>query len=508
MRFRYNLMQNEIRLTPAQEAAANGLLAGIPAGEVFVLRGQPGMGRTTIVQRVHAVIGGAFLGVRQFMTELAGHQALAIEEAFLEMLDRALAHHEVVVVDDLHLVTNVVESCDYSRTYLLDAALTAALGEASAQHKKVIFATAADAPWPVRRRAYAWEIHAFGAKDYECLCGAYLPRDASEGLDYARIHRFAPGLNAHQLKKACVWMGRQGPVTTEGLVEYLKAQYMESNVEIDEVPRVDWNDIQGVDDLIRMLEAKIALPFENDALAAQLNLKPKRGVLLAGPPGTGKTTIGRALAHRLKSKFFLIDGTMIAGTRSFYGQVQEVFDAAKRNAPSVIFIDDTDVIFEGNEDPGLYRYLLTMLDGLESASAGRVCVMMTAMNVSSLPQAMLRSGRVELWLETRLPGAEARSAIMRGSLVNLPEPIGSADVAKLASASRGLTGADLKAVVEDGKLLFAHDVASGKPVRPVEEYFLEAIETVRANQANYAKRKPLGLANGLTVGFAAAGFED
>ena len=104
---------------------------------------------------------------------------------------------------------------------------------------------------------------------------------------------------------------------------------MESNVQIDEVPRVDWNDLQGMDDLIRMLEAKIALPFENDALAAKLNLKPKRGVLLAGPPGTGKTTIGRA------------------------------------------------------------------------------------MNVSSLPQAMLRSG---------------------------PEPIALADVAKLASASRGLTG--------------------------------------------------------------------
>src|ERR1041385_7391665 len=85
-----------------------------------------------------------------------------------------------------------------------------------------------------------------------------------------------------------------------------------------------------------------------------------------------------------------------------------------------------------------------MLDGLESSSAGRVCVMMTAMNVSSLPEAMLRSGRVELWLETRLPGAEARSAIMRRTLAGLPEPISSADLTTLAAASRGLTGADLR----------------------------------------------------------------
>jgi hypothetical protein len=229
-------MQNETMLTPAQEAARNGLLGGIPAGGVFVLRGQPGMGKTTILRKVHAVTGGAFLGLRQFMTALAGHQSLPIEEAFLVMLDNALVRHDVVVVDDLHLVTNVVESWGYGRTYLLDAALTAALGEASAQHKKLIFATGGDAPWPVRRRAYTWEIGAFGAKDYQCLCGAWLTPEVSETLDYARIYGFATGLNAYQLKNACVRLGRQGRATAERLVEYLRAQHNESSVEIDEVP--------------------------------------------------------------------------------------------------------------------------------------------------------------------------------------------------------------------------------------------------------------------------------
>ena len=64
-----------------------------------------------------------------------------------------------------------------------------------------------------------------------------------------------------------------------------------------------------------------------------------------GPPGTGKTTIGRALAHRLKGKFFLIDGTIIAGTQDFYEKIHKVFRAAEENAPSIIFIDDADVIF-------------------------------------------------------------------------------------------------------------------------------------------------------------------
>jgi hypothetical protein len=232
-------MQNQMELTPVQEAARNGLLGGIPAGGVFVLRGQPGMGRTTILQKAHAVTGGALLGVRQIMTESGGLQPWAIEEAFLEMLDNALLRHELVFVDDLHLVTSAGESCDYARTYLLDAALTAALGEASAQHKKLIFATTGDAPWPVRRRAFTWEIGAFGAEDYAWLCGAYLTTEVSGTLDYARIHRFATGLNACELKNACLWLGREGSVTTESLVEYLRAQHMESNGELDEAPQLN-----------------------------------------------------------------------------------------------------------------------------------------------------------------------------------------------------------------------------------------------------------------------------
>ena len=109
----------------------------------------------------------------------------------------------------------------------------------------------------------------------------------------------------YQIKNACLWLGlRYGEPTTESFIDYLRSRNMTSNVDIDEVEEVSWKDLKGVDDVIEELEAKIALPFENGALTSELQLKPKRGVLLAGPPGTGKTTIGRALAHRLKGNFF------------------------------------------------------------------------------------------------------------------------------------------------------------------------------------------------------------
>jgi SpoVK/Ycf46/Vps4 family AAA+-type ATPase len=158
------------------------------------------------------------------------------------------------------------------------------------------------------------------------------------------------------------------------------------------------------------------------------------------------------------------------------------------------------VIFENGQGHGLYGYLLTVLDGVESAANQQVCVMMTAMNPGSLPAAMLRSGRVELWLETRLPDAAAREEILRERLSALPDPLASADTARLAAAAHGLTGADLKSVVEDAKL-FAHEMSTGTPVRPVEEYFLEAIHEVHTNHRNYTKRRPAAFTTQSRIGF-------
>ncbi len=176
-----------------------------------------------------------------------------------------------------------------------------------------------------------------------------------------------------------------------------------------------------------------------------------------------------------------------------------MFEAAKNNAPSILFIDDADVIFEERGNRGFYRYLLTLLDGLEGCGSGRVCVMMTAMNPSVLPPALLRSGRVELWLETRLPGEEARQAIVAERLRGLPEPLASVDAARIARAARGFTGADLKSVVEDGKLLYAYDESCGNVRREVDGYFLEAVEKIRLKRRDYGRNSRRSMsADGIT----------
>ena len=491
-----------VALSPSQHRAAKGVMRGLERGDCAVLQDRGSDGKTTVLGYVHQQLGGVVIGVRKILAKLAAYEPAAIEEAFLDLIDEHIAEHDLLIVDDLHLVKNVVESCDYIRKSLFDAVLTAALESAAAARKKLLFACD-EIPNVLALRGHSWVIEDFAPEDFAAICSAYLKPAACRRLNFDDIHRFAPSLNAHQLRKASLWLSHEPELTTARFLEYLSTHNLVSNVGIEEVEPVTWDDLRGVDDVIQALEAKIALPFENHELAARLNLKPKRGVLLAGPPGTGKTTIGRALAHRLRGKFFLVDGTMIAGSHNFYAEIDRVFAAASRNAPSIIFIDDADVIFGGDKESGLYRYLLTKLDGLESARSSRVCVMMTAMQPADLPIAILRSGRVELWLETRLPDASARAEIFRDHLAAMPPPLCNVDALQLASASHGATGADLKAIIEDGKLLFARDQTTGNNGRPAEGYFLDAITTIRQNRRKYQKRRPAQLTEAQPFGFRA-----
>jgi ATP-dependent 26S proteasome regulatory subunit len=160
------------------------------------------------------------------------------------------------------------------------------------------------------------------------------------------------------------------------------------------------------------------------------------------------------------------------------------------------------MLFESHDiqGAGLYRYLLTLLDGLESETAGRVCVMMTVMDVATLPPALVRSGRVELWLQMRLPDVAARTMILRRHLAHLPESIGVVDEERLVQETESFTGADLKRLVEDGKALLGYDRARGLPLRPATDYFVEAVETVRANKESYAAAESRGRSRIPSVG--------
>jgi transitional endoplasmic reticulum ATPase len=474
------------KLIPAQESAYKILKYAFDAGSLLLLSSHTGRGRTTILRKLHEEMGGGFVTAREFIETSLGRHPLSLEETLYSAVASSLRDNKVVYVDDIDLIHEATSSCHfYPRGQYLETALLELSDAAVRDDKKLVVSTDGSIAKAFAKRSFSASIPRYTAQDYAALLNILGGAAQSAGLDAEKIFRFAPKLNAHQIKGACDWLRVSGPFSTDRFIEYLRSQRLASNVDLGEVQEVGLHDLYGVDDVVRSLEIHIVLPLTDDGLTAELGLRAKRGVLLYGPPGSGKTTIGRALAHRLRGKFFLIDGTFIAGTNNFYNRVNQIFEAAKENSPSVIFIDDADAIFEDGEERGLYRYLLTMLDGLESEGTARVCVMMTAMNLSHLPPALVRSGRVELWLEMKLPDADARRRILENQMQGLPAELSGCDKQRVLAATEGFTGADMKRLAEDAKGFFAFDRASKAPLREATEYYLEAATGVRENKSRF-----------------------
>ncbi|HEX4681213.1 MAG TPA: ATP-binding protein, partial [Gemmatimonadaceae bacterium] len=288
-------------LAPAQRTAVDALTDAAAPGHVITLVAEPGMGKTRMLRAAQDRLGGRILTAGEMQAAAAGRHPLAIEDAFHELIDDALREATPLFIDDADLLARVVEGCHmYPRGGYLHLVLTS-LGNRAAETSRTIVMAASVLTPSVVSTSECVALEEFDADDYRSVCAEYLSPLEIASIDFAKVHRFARRLNARQLRRACQGIRRRladapHDSATDAVIDYLRSAQLVSNVDLGEVQSVRLEDLRGLDDVLRALEANVILPLEHSELANELSLKPKRGVLLAGPPGTGKTTIGRALA--------------------------------------------------------------------------------------------------------------------------------------------------------------------------------------------------------------------
>jgi ATP-dependent metalloprotease FtsH len=218
---------------------------------------------------------------------------------------------------------------------------------------------------------------------------------------------------------------------------------------------VRFSDIGGIGDVKEELEEIIDF-LRNPKRYYSFGARMPRGVLLVGPPGVGKTMIAKAVAAEADVPFFYQSGASFVQIYVGMGakRVSELFSAAKKNAPAIIFIDEIDAVGKkrggerNDEREGTLNQLLTEMDGFEDTSG--IVVIAATNNIDVMDAALLRAGRFDRRIFVELPTASEREAILNKYLRAIPNELSIHDVAKMTV---GFNGASLAALVNEAALL-------------------------------------------------------
>ena len=220
---------------------------------------------------------------------------------------------------------------------------------------------------------------------------------------------------------------------------------------------VNYDDVGGMEDTIRQLREMVELPLRYPELFTRLGVDPPKGVLLHGPPGTGKTRLARAVANESEAQFFTINGPEIMG--SAYGEsekrLREVFEEAGKAAPSIVFIDEIDSIApkrtqtHGEAEKRLVAQLLTLMDGLHSRS--NIVVIAATNRPDAIDEALRRPGRFDREIVIGVPDEKGRREILGIHTRGMPLAEG-VDLDELARTTHGFVGADIAALAREAAM--------------------------------------------------------
>jgi len=248
------------------------------------------------------------------------------------------------------------------------------------------------------------------------------------------------GLNQQSFAVMCVLPSPRDPVVF--------------GMEIEDAPDVRFSQIGGLDIQISEIREIVELPLKRPDLFVAVGIEPPKGVLLHGPPGTGKTILAKAVAQSTDATFLRVVGSEFV--QKYIGEgarlVRELFELAKSKSPAIIFIDELDAIgarrMDGatSGDREVQRTLMQILAEMDGFDArGEVKLIAATNRLDMLDPALLRPGRFDRVIEIPMPNKEARESILRihTAGMNLDPEV---NLRMISDLAEGSSGADLKAL--------------------------------------------------------------
>jgi len=236
-------------------------------------------------------------------------------------------------------------------------------------------------------------------------------------------------------------------------------------MQVDHSPDVTYEDIGGLEKQMQEVRETVEMPLDRPEMFEQVGIEPPSGVLLHGPPGTGKTMLAKAVANQTDATFIKMAGSELV--HKFIGEgaklVRDLFEVARENEPAVLFIDEIDAIASKRTDSKTsgdaevqrtMMQLLSEMDGFEER--GDIRIIAATNRFDMLDPAILRPGRFDRLIEVPKPDEAGREIIFKIHTRNM-NVADDVDFDELADMADDASGADIKAVCTEAGMFAIRD---------------------------------------------------